>query len=110
MNDANRLVIILRNRQIDRYAQDFLGAPPGRGGGARRLRPRRALERVDNGQVEWYDLDFPHVIELHRRFVGDVRQRHHFLACSVLDNAWLDTLSVHRPRPSCFWPKASSCT
>jgi O-methyltransferase involved in polyketide biosynthesis len=104
MNDANRLAIILRNRQIDRYAQDFLMRHPdavvvhiGCGLDAR-------FERVaeGSGQVEWYDLDFPQVIEMHRRFVGDDRERYHLLACSVLDNTWLDTVGVHRPRPFLF--------
>jgi len=96
MSDANRLPIILRNREFDRYAQDFLARHPdavvvhiGCGLDAR-------FERVDNGQVEWYDLDFPHVIELHRRLVCDERERYHLLGCSVLDNAWLDTVRVHR--------------
>ena len=104
MSDANRLVIILRNREIDRYAQDFLARHPdavvihiGCGFDARF---ERVAER--NGQMEWYDLDFPHVIELHRKFIGDERERYHFLACSVLDNAWLDTVSAHRPRPFLF--------
>jgi O-methyltransferase involved in polyketide biosynthesis len=102
LSDANRLVIILRNREIDRYAQDFLARFPdavvvhiGCGLDAR-------FARVDNGQVEWYDLDFPHVIELRRKLIGDEHGRYHFLACSVLDNAWLETVSVHRQRPFLF--------
>jgi O-methyltransferase involved in polyketide biosynthesis len=104
MNDANRLVIILRNRQIDRYAQDFLARHPDAVvvhiGCGLDARFERVAER--NGQVEWYDLDFPHVIELRRKLIGDERERYHFLACSALDNAWLETVSVHRPRPFLF--------
>jgi methyltransferase (TIGR00027 family) len=102
MSDANRLVIILRNREIDRYTRDFLARHPdavvvhiGCGLDAR-------FERVDNGQVEWYDLDFPHVIELRRKLIGHERERYHFLACSALEDAWLDTVSVHRQRPFLF--------
>ena len=54
-----------------------------------------ADEDIRPGQ-EWYDLDFPHVIELHRKVIGDERERYHLLARSVLDKAWLDTVSVHR--------------
>jgi len=60
----------------------------------------RVAER--NSQVEWYDLDLPDVIELRRKLVGGERERHHFLACSVLDNVWLDTVSAHRQRPFLF--------
>ena len=55
-----------------------------------------------NGQVEWYDLDLPDVIELRRKLVGGEGARYHFLACSVLESAWLDTVSAHRQRPFLF--------
>jgi len=64
----------------DRYAQDFPARTRTRVVVSHRLRPRCTLERVDNGQVEWYDLDFPHVIELHRKLIGDERERYHLLA------------------------------
>jgi len=46
------------------------------------------FDRVDNGQVEWYDLDIPEVIELRRKLFGDEGERHHLLGCSVLEDAW----------------------
>ena len=102
LSEANKLVIILRNREFDRYARAFLARCPnalvvhiGCGLDTR-------FERVDNGQVEWYDLDLPDVIELRRKLVGGEGVRHHFLACSVLDSAWLDTVSAHRQRPFLF--------
>ena len=102
LSGANKLVIILRNREFDRHAQDFLARNPeavvvhiGCGLDSR-------FERVDNGQVEWYDLDFPGVIGLRRKFIGDEGERYHFLACSVLDSAWLDMVSAHRQRPFLF--------
>jgi O-methyltransferase involved in polyketide biosynthesis len=102
LSEANKLVIILRNREFDRYAQDFLARHPdsivvhiGCGLDSR-------FERVDNGRVEWYDLDFPNVIELRRKFIGDEKERYHLLGCSVLDNAWLDMVSAHRQRPFLF--------
>ena len=60
------------------------------------------FERVDNGQVEWYDLDFPDVIALRRKFIGDEGERYHLLGYSALDNAWLNTVSAHRQRPFLF--------
>ena len=117
LSEANKLVIILRNREFDRYARDFLARHPqavvvhiGCGFDTR-------FERVDNGQVEWYDLDLPDVIELRRKLIGDEAGRYHLLGCSVLDNAWLDTVrcidlgTIPLGRaPSCSWPKGFSCT
>ena len=100
--ESGRLVLILKSRDFDRFAQDFLRRHPdavivhiGCGLDTR-------FERVDNGQVEWYDLDLPEVIELRRKLVGGEGARHHFLACSVLDRAWLSELGAHRQRPVLF--------
>jgi O-methyltransferase involved in polyketide biosynthesis len=98
----SQVAVILRNREFDHYARDFLRrfteavvVHIGCGLDAR-------FERVDNGRVEWYDLDLPEVIELRRKLIGGEGVRHHFLACSVLDSAWLNGMNVHRQRPFLF--------
>ncbi len=101
-DDFTRVVVILKGREFDCFTQDFLARHPdavvvhiGCGLDTR-------FERVDNGKVEWYDLDLPEVIELRRKLIGGEGERHHFLACSVLEDAWMDMVSVHRPRPFLF--------
>ncbi len=101
-DDFSRVAVILKSREFDRFAQDFLRRHPdatvvhiGCGLDTR-------FERVDNGRVEWYDLDLPEVIGLRRKLVGGEGARYHFLACSVLESAWLDTVSAHRQRPFLF--------
>jgi methyltransferase (TIGR00027 family) len=96
-DDFSRVAVILKGREFDRFARDFLERHAdavvvhfGCGLDSR-------FERVDNGQVEWYDLDLPDVIELRRKLVGGEGVRHHYLACSVFDSAWLDRVSTHRP-------------
>jgi O-methyltransferase involved in polyketide biosynthesis len=102
LSEANKIPIILRNRELDRYARDFLVRNPegvvvhiGCGLDSR-------FERVDNGKVEWYDLDLPEVIELRRKFIGGDGERYHLMSDSVLSSAWLDTVSVHTQRPFLF--------
>ncbi len=102
LSEANKAGLILRNREFDRYAQDFLDRNPtavvvhiGCGLDSR-------FERVDNGEVEWYYLDLPDVIELRRRLIGGEGERYHLLGCSVLDSAWLEAVSAHRQRPFLF--------
>jgi len=102
MDEGDKVAVILRNREFDRYARDFLARFPqavvvhiGCGLDSR-------FERVDNGQVEWYDLDLPEVIDLRRRIIGAEGGRYHFLSCSMLDDSWLDTVSVHRQCPFLF--------
>ena len=102
IEDYSQVATILRSRDFDRHAQDFLARHPeavvvhiGCGLDTR-------FERVGNDQVEWYDLDLPDVIELRRKLIGGEGERYHLLACSVLDSAWLDTVSAHRQRPFLF--------
>src|SRR5512136_982637 len=94
LSEANKLAIILRNREFDRYARDFLGrrseAVVVHIGCGLDARFERVAER--NGQVEWYDLDLPEVIELRRKFIGDEGEHYHLIGGSALENAWLDTV------------------
>ena len=102
VDEGDKVGLVLRNREFDRCARDFLTRHPeavvvhiGCGLDSR-------FERVDNGAVEWYDLDLPEVIELRRKLTGGEGARYHFLSCSVFDSAWLDSVSVHRQRPFLF--------
>ena len=45
------------------------------------------LTRVDNGKIHWYDVDFPEVIELRRKFFEE-NERVKFIAKSALDRSW----------------------
>jgi len=102
MTQGNKIARIMLTREMDRYARDFLSRHPeavvvhiGCGLDSR-------LERVDNGRVEWYDLDLPGVIDLRREFIGDEGERYHLLGSSVLEDAWLEAVKVHSQRPFLF--------
>lgn len=102
MDEDDKVAIILRTREFDCRTRDFLARNPesrvvhiGCGLDSR-------FERVDNGQVEWYDLDLPDVIELRRKFLGGGGQRYHLLGGSAFDAAWVETLSADRQRPFLF--------
>jgi O-methyltransferase involved in polyketide biosynthesis len=106
-DDFSRVAVILKGREFDRFAQDFLRRHPDAvvvhiGCGLDTRFERVCSEQPDNGQVEWYDLDLPDVIELRRKLVGGEGAHHHLLAGSVLDSAWLDTVSAFRQRPFLF--------
>ncbi len=102
MTELLQAMRIIFTREMDRYARDFLSRHPdavvvhiGCGLDSR-------FERVDDGLVEWYDLDLPEVIELRRKLLGDEGERHHLLGCSVLEDAWLEAVEVHTPHPFLF--------
>jgi O-methyltransferase involved in polyketide biosynthesis len=104
MNELLLAMRIIFTREMDRYARDFIILHPDAVvvhiGCGLDSRFERVADR--NSRVEWYDLDFPEVIELRRRFIGDEGERYHLLACSVLENGWLETVGIHRQRPFLF--------
>jgi O-methyltransferase involved in polyketide biosynthesis len=96
---------LLRIREFDRLAWTFLAEHPdgvivdlGCGLDTR-------FERVDNGQVEWYGLDLPEVIELRKELL-DETPRSHLIGCSVLDFSWMDALSGRAGKPVLFLAEA----
>jgi len=106
-DDFSRVAVILKSREFDRFAQDFLRRHPDAvvvhiGCGLDTRFERICSEQPDNDRVEWYDLDLPDVIELRRKLVGGEGARHHFLAGSVLDSAWLEAVETHHQRPFLF--------
>ena len=102
MQAHDEAAIILRLREVDRFTHEFLARHPnavvvhfGCGLDTR-------FERVDNGRVEWYDLDLPHVIKLRHELMGEDFGRYHLIAGSAFDNDWFDTVGVHASRPFLF--------
>jgi O-methyltransferase involved in polyketide biosynthesis len=94
--------LISRVREFDRFARNFLVTHPngvvvhiGCGLDTR-------FERVDNGQVEWYDLDLPEVVRLRRELYQADNRRYHILDCSVFDPAWMGAVNHHHPGPFLF--------
>ena len=104
MDEDDKVGVILRNLEFDRQVRDFLTRHPDAVvvhiGCGLDSRFERVAER--NSQVEWYDLDLPEVIELRRKLFGDEGKRHHLLGCSVLEEAWMDSVSAFRQRPFLF--------
>ena len=92
---AGGLVTVLRTAIIDFWVRSFLAAHPA----ARVVEIGTGLntrfERVDNGQVHWFDLDLPDVIELRRAFFADTERRR-MVAASVLDEEWLPAVARSR--------------
>ncbi len=101
LNPLDQVAAILRVREFDRLTQDFLSRWPksivvhiGCGLDTR-------FERVDNGLVEWYDLDLPEVISFRQELIP-LTERTHLVAYSVFDPAWFEV--VHsQPGRACLF-------
>jgi O-methyltransferase involved in polyketide biosynthesis len=99
MDEHDKTVLILRNLEFDRRVRDFLAREPqaivahvGCGLDSR-------FERVDDGSVEWFDLDLPDVISLREKLLGEEGPRHHLFAGSVADHAWMEAVAALGRRP-----------
>jgi O-methyltransferase involved in polyketide biosynthesis len=97
----DQVTILMRLREFDCRTRNFLARHPaavvvhiGCGLDTR-------FERVDNGQVDWYDLDLPEVINLRHQLLEETA-RCRFLGCSVFDRAWLETVRLRAGRPFLF--------
>ena len=102
MDKDDQLGVILRNRQVDRRVRDFLSRNPG----ATVLHFGCGLdgrfELVDDGKVEWYDLDLPEVIELRLKYIHGKEGRYHLLSGSIFENTWMDAIPAQKRSPILF--------
>jgi methyltransferase (TIGR00027 family) len=94
-NKKLAVFLAVRTRRFDRYCQDFLGRTPdgiivelGCGLSSR-------FSRIDNGAVEWYDLDLPEVIAIRKQFFQETT-RNRMIASSALDFQWMELLAAKK--------------
>jgi O-methyltransferase involved in polyketide biosynthesis len=85
------VLVCQRAKKLDIVTRDFLAEHPG----CTVLQLGCGLDsrflRVDDGRVNWYDLDMPPVVELRHRFFTE-SERCHMIAASVTDLEWVDTV------------------
>jgi O-methyltransferase involved in polyketide biosynthesis len=88
-------VTVLRTAIIDFWVRSFLAAHPAATVVELGTGLNTRFERVDNGQVHWFDLDLPDTIDLRRNFFADTGRRQ-MIAASALDEDWLPTVARSR--------------
>ena len=49
------------------------------------------FDRVDNGKIQWLDLDLQDTIELRKKYISETDRRH-FIPKSVFDTSWYDII------------------
>jgi O-methyltransferase involved in polyketide biosynthesis len=99
--EKEQVNFLLRIREFDRQARAFLAEHPdgvivdlGCGLDTR-------FERIDNGQMDWYGLDLPEVIEIRHGLLAET-PRSHFIAISILNFTWMDALASQAGRHILF--------
>ena len=92
---AGGFITVLRTAIIDFWVRSFLAAHPAATVVELGTGLNTRFERVDNGQVHWFDLDLPDTIELRRNFFADTGRRR-MIAASALDEDWLPAVARSR--------------
>ncbi len=102
MQRHDEIAVIMRMKKFDSCTREFLARNPkavivhiGCGLDTR-------FERVDNGYVEWFDLDMPDVMELRGKLINNDGKRYHVLATSVFETGWFNEVDRYKPRPLMF--------
>ncbi|MCF7805091.1 MAG: class I SAM-dependent methyltransferase [Candidatus Marinimicrobia bacterium] len=89
---SSAVMLCLRGKKLDDWTRAFLKKHPE----ALVLQLGCGLDsryaRLNNPEVEWYDLDLPDVIELRREFFAE-SERYHMIPSSVTDWNWIDGIS-----------------
>jgi O-methyltransferase involved in polyketide biosynthesis len=95
---ASQLGVSLRIKAIDERVRNFIETHPkalivNLGAG---LCTR--FSRVDNGEIRWYEIDFPEVMALKQQLIP-VTDRCQYVGRSLFDFAWIDELQreAHQP-------------
>ncbi len=59
------------------------------------------FERVDNGEVRWFDLDLPDSMAVRQQFFEETERRH-FISGSALDTDWIERVKADAEKPLMF--------
>ena len=95
---VSQVTSVIRSRIIDNLLKKFIGLHPqatviNLGGG---LCTR--FFRIDNGKINWYEVDFPEVIELKEKLVQQ-SNRYHLIAGSILEPLWIEQINRNVNQP-----------
>ncbi|NEP63473.1 MAG: class I SAM-dependent methyltransferase [Symploca sp. SIO2G7] len=95
---------VLRTRMYDDDVLDFLAEYPAGTVVEIGCGLNTRFERLDNGQLTWFDLDLPDTIALRKQFFKDTPRRK-MIAASVLDTEWFEQVKA-TGGPWCFISEA----
>jgi O-methyltransferase involved in polyketide biosynthesis len=94
----SQLGIAVRTELFDKIVKDYLKQYPdgciinlGAGFDSR-------FYRLDNGSIQWHDIDLPEVIKI-KRLLLKANGRYHTVARSILDFRWIDEITPSKAPP-----------
>ncbi len=88
LHPSNEIFAMARTRALDDLARQYIREHPkativNLGSGL-----DTGFYRVDNGLIQWFDVDVPQVIELRRKLIPE-EERTRYISASLLDRDWV---------------------
>ena len=97
---------VIRTRIIDQLTQKYLAEYPSATIVEIGCGLNTRFERIDNGKLNWFDLDVPEVHRIWNMFFSETSRRH-FLSNSAFDDLWMDQVKKRSDGPYFFISEAS---
>ena len=91
----------LRGLMLDGWVKSFLQENPNSSFVEIGCGLNTRFERLDNGQVRWFDLDMPDSMAVREKYFQETERRK-FIASSVLDSSWVDRVKAIGSGPIMF--------
>ncbi len=96
ISPITQLAWIARSLHTDRTIREFLERDPDATVVNLGCGLDTTFERVDNGRLRWYNVDFPDVIELRESLIPE-GEREHSVGCSMLEEGWVKQVDASHP-------------
>ncbi|WP_200761475.1 class I SAM-dependent methyltransferase [Poriferisphaera corsica] len=95
-NDAfSQVVMAARHAAFDEFAKRYIDLHPSSTVVEMACGLSTRFDRLDNGQLRWFDVDLADAITLRKSIIEEHQRRHH-LAGSILNTDWIQTIK-HDP-------------
>ena len=88
---------VIRAKQLDEWTNEFIAAHPNAVAVYLGCGLDTRITRINPpASVDWYDLDYPEVIDVKKNFYSD-SAHYKMIASSITDEAWLSQVPADRP-------------
>lgn len=86
-------MMCLRAKIIDNFVKDYLDISNGSVALQLGFGLDRRYDRIENNLVDWYDVDFPEVVAIRRRFCEE-SDHYYLIGSSIAEKAWLEKIQL----------------
>jgi len=102
MGRHDEIALLMRMKRFDDQVRGFMARNPNGAVVHIGCGLDTRFQRVDNGSVEWFDIDLPAVTGVRERLIQVQTGRYHCLGKSILEDEWISEVIRCKPRSFMF--------